>query len=917
MNWQARIRNEFARLGKPADESVVEEMAQHASAAVEAARADGMTAAEAEAASIALIQSWCSQTSGPARIARAPLLESAPPGRSLFTGLWLDIRLALRLMRRQPGFALVSITLIALAIAATTSIFSVVNSVVLKPLPSVKVDGLVRVFEYDARRGRTMPVLSNSTYYAWHDTPETIEGLAAWDDWPLSYEGPSGLELVRGARITANLFPLVGVSPAFGVNFTEEQEITDDAIILSHGFWQERFGGDVAALGTSLTLGGRARTIIGVMPRGFQFPDRLARVWLAARPPTVIESVATRGFGKSVTLRFSFHNGLARLKPGVTPERAAAEVAARVADAFKKRRLDASGPFADGGTVKVALTPMLDWMIKDVKPALWILSAAVLLLFAAAIGNVANMQLSRAAARQREVAIRSAIGASSRRLVRHLLVETSMIAAMGAAAGLAITATLLRLLPTLMPEDFPRLDDIAIDGRVVGAAAGLSVAVALITCLMPARLARRVNLTSALAEDGAAPVGLSQRSPAARSRGLIIAGQVAIAALLLVGAGLLSQSFVKLMAIDRGYQPANLLTARLSHFSQSLPTAARSQFYDDVLTRLRSLPGVTNVALSDELPLTPGRRLGEIPGNNPVRPGQPLEGAIHVVSTDYVDAMGMTLLRGQNFATADERTSELVILVNQSFAKRYIPGEPLGASISLDLDGGRPCEPTKAVKSACTNRWRVVGILADVRQSGADAPAQPEIFASRSQFLSAMPATQYVAARTTGDPAALASDLRAIVTSASSRGVVEEVMTMDTRLMTSLARPRLYAVLLGGFAVFGLLIAMIGLFGGLSYVVAQRTREFGVRTALGASPRDIVILVIRQGTILTISGLVAGFGIAAATVRYLAQFLFGVAPLDPATFAVVGAVLTATALVACAIPARRAARIDAIEALRR
>lgn len=294
-----------------------------------------------------------------------------------------------------------------------------------------------------------------------------------------------------------------------------------------------------------------------------------------------------------------------------------------------------------------------------------------------------------------------------------------------------------------------------------------------------------------------------------------------------------------------------------------------------------------------------------------------MDGAIHVVTTDYVEAMGMRLLRGRGFTTADARNTELVILVNESFAKRYLRGEPLSASVSLDLDGGRPCEPTKAVKSACTQRWRVVGILADVRQSGADAAVQPEVFAVRSQFLSAMPSTQYVAARTTGDPAALASELRAIVRTASARGVVEEVMTMDTRLMTSLARPRLYAILLCAFAAFTVLIAVIGLFGGLSYVVTQRTREFGVRTALGATPRDIMALVMKQGTVMTLSGLALGFGMAAATVRYLAQFLFGVTPLDPTTFTVVGVMLAAIALAACAIPARRAARIDALEALRR
>jgi putative ABC transport system permease protein len=915
MNWRASVRTEFARLGKRVDESVVEEMAEHAATAFEAARADGMDAAGAEAAAHALIQSWCSGTSGPRRVERAPLLESAAAGASPFAGLSLDIRLAFRMMRRQPAFALVSMTLIALAIAAATSIFSVVNGVVFKPLPRVKMDGLMRVFD-SGPGNEPVTALTNSTYHAWRDSPSTIEGLAAWNDWPVAFEGPSGLEVIRGASITASLFPLIGVAPAFGVNFSEAQELSDDVIILSHGFWKERLGGASDVLGKQLTLGGLQRTIIGVMPRGFQFPDREARVWVAMRPPNVIQSKTRIKGGISIAMTFSRHNGLARLKPGVTPEQAASEAAQRVGAAFPRHRRD-DRPFANGLTAKFILTPMLDWMIKDVKPVLWILTAAVVLLFVAAVGNVANMQLSRAAARRQDVAIRVAMGAGGGRLVRQLLVESSMLAAVGAAVGVAITAAVLRVLPALMPEDFPRLDDIAIDARVLAVAVGLTVVIALVMCVMSARLARRVRLTSALAEDGAAPAGHSLRSPGARARAMIITGQVAIAALLLVGAGLLSQSLWKLIDIDRGYQPANLLTGRLAHFSRGLPANARPQFYADVLAQLQAVPGVTHAALSDELPLTTtGDR--RIPGRNPAGADQPMEGEAHIVSTDYFEAMGMRVVRGRGFSAADARSSELVILVNEAFAKRYLPAEPLGARVALELLGAdRPCEPTKAVRSACTTPWLVVGIVDDVRGSGAGAEVLPEVFVARSQIKAAMPSTQYVVARTKGDPAALAATLRTIVKGASAMAVLDDVMTMETRLMRSLARPRLYAVLLGGFATFALLIAVIGLFGGLSYGVAQRTREFGIRSALGATPRDILALVMKQGTVMIVSGLALGFGVAAATVRYLAQFLFGVTPLDPATFALVGVALTAVALIACAVPARDAARLDAIDALRR
>jgi putative ABC transport system permease protein len=911
MNWPTRIRGEFARRAAPIDESVVEEMAQHAEAAFVAARADGMSAPEAETAIDGLIRSWCSATSGPRRIERAPLLESAPAGRSPFAGLGLDFRLAARGIRHQPGFAIVSIALIALAIAAATSIFSVVNSVVLRPMPSVDMNGLVRVFD-TGHGGEPATALTNSLYHAWRESPTTIDGIAAWDHAALADESPSGLELVRGAKVTASLFPLIGVAPGIGRHFRADQEVTDDAIILSHGFWKERFGGAPDVLGRRLTLGGRPRTVIGVMPREFAFPDREARVWVAMRPPNLIQRVSSERGQMSVTMQLTRHNGLARLRPGATPAQAAAEAVARDLASMPRFGPQREAPIDHGR--RVVLVPMLDWMVKDVKPALWILSAAVGLLFAAAVGNVANMQLARAASRRQDAAIKTAIGAGGARLVRQLLVESGVIALAGAALGVAVTAALLRMLPALMPQDFPRLDDIAIDGRVLAVAVGLTAVIALAMSLLPARLARRVTLTSALADDGTAPVGL--QAPGTRARTLIITGQVAVAALLLVGAGLLCQSLRNLIDVDRGYQPANLLTARLAHVSRGLPATARPQFYADVLARLQAMPGVTHAAVGNDLPLTPkGDR--RIQGRNPAAADQPMEGDVHIVSADYVAAMGMRMVRGRGFQATDVAASGLVILVNETFAKRYLRGESLGARVSLDLDSDRPCEPTKEERSACTQPWQIVGVVGDVRGSGAGAEVLPAVFAPRSQMLSPIPSTQYVVARTAGDPAALAAELRGIVRAASSRAVVEDVMTMETRLMLSLARPRLYALLLGGFATFALLIAVIGLFGGLSYGVAQRTREFGIRTALGATPRDLVALVLKQGTFITVAGLALGFGGATASVRYLAQFLFGVTPFDIATFVVAGVTLAGVGALACAVPARRAARLDAVEALKR
>jgi putative ABC transport system permease protein len=921
MNWHAEINAEFARRRTAADPTVVEEMAQHAGAAYDAARAEGMTAEGAEASVRALIQSWCSATTGPRRLERpvlspveGPLTDGASSRRSRLAGLALDVRLALRLLWKEPGFALFSIVMIALAIASVTTLFTVIDGVLLKPPPRVNVDRLVRVFEQDWERLENMPAISNRTYHAWSNAPETIEGIGAWNEHSLSLGTPAGLELVGAAGVTASLFPLIGVSPVLGAQFNEAQELTGDAVILSYGFWQERFGGGPDALGKQLTIGGRPRTIVGVMPRGFEFPDRATRLWVPERPPQVVH----RESKNSIAMTFSAHAALARLKPGVSPQQAASEAAARVRSSRPRlpgprlpgRGRDQWGP---GGPAILTLTPMLDWMVKDVKPALLSLAAAVFLLFIAAIGNVANMQLARAAARQREVAIRSAIGAGGGRLFRQLFVETSAIAAIGGCVGLGLTFALMRVLPSLMPEDFPRLQDIGIDGRVLVMATGLTMAVSIGIGLLPARLARRVKLTSALAGEGSAPAGSSLRSPTARSRTLIITGQVAIAALLLVGAGLLSNSLWKLVTIDRGYEPANLLTARLTYAAQGRQAAAaRAAFFTEVLDRVTATRGVTHAGLSGELPLAPSQMT---PGYGPEGTGEERDAIQLVVSTDYLAAMKMRVVRGRGFTAEDVQTSELVVLVNETFASRYLHGEPLGAVLRLEgeFDAGRGCAPTKAQKSACTQPWRVVGVVGDVTYP--DGTVLPYVFAPRSQ-IAGMSATQYLTVRTTGDPAVLAGDLRGIVKNASREGILDQVLTMETRLMMSLARPRLYAILLGGFAMFALLIAGIGLFGGLSYAVTQRTREIGVRTALGATPRDIVALVVKQGVVMTGAGLAIGLGAAAATVRYLAAYLFGIEPLDPATFAAVGAALLLCAMVACAIPARRAARIDAIAALR-
>jgi putative ABC transport system permease protein len=904
MNWHDEVGAEFTRQQKTADASVVEEMAQHANAAHKAARADGMATPDAEKSVRALIRSWCTETTGPRRLEREPLIEAAPSGGSIFSGLSLDLRQAFRLLRRQPGVACLSVLMIALGIGVTSTLFSVVNGVLLRPLPWKAADRLVRVWENRTGMGAETEEatgLTNITYNAWGDSPQTIDIVAGWRETELSLAGESSVERIRTGIITPTLLPLLGASPLLGSNFTADDARANTTVILSFGFWQERFGGARDVVGKQIAIGGRSRTVIAVMPRGFEFPTSETRVWTPFElGPAFNSSGPRRGYSIE---RF---NGIARLRPGVTAAQAAAEGSARLRtvkfDDYVMPEI-----FKAPGGASITAVPLLDWVVRDVKPALWILLAAGVLLFAAAIGTVVNLQLSQATARRREVAIRSAIGAGSGRLARQLFVETMTLAAVGGAVGLALTALLLRLLPALLPASFPRVDHIGIDARVFAVVAVLTLVVSLAIGLLPSRMARRVRLTNVLAEDGSAPIGQGFRTAGARSRGLIITAQVAIAAMLLVGGALLSKSFSALLAADRGYKPSNLLTARIGFLGTGLPAGARAAFYNDVLTRVTAIRGVTHAGFTSSLPTaSPNWKIpvGLRPGDDKTRGPVEVDTVYRIVTHDYFASMGIRVVSGRGFTAQDTITSEPVVVVNQSFAHRYLAGAPLGVEVSPDLFQYRPN----------VWRWRIVGVVADVQHDTPVDPIHPELYATTGQLN--IFSAQFLTVRTEGDPAALITDVRAIVRATSRNASLDQVMTMTGRLTTSLARPRLYAFLFSGFSLFAVLIAVIGLFGGLSYGVTQRTREIGVRTALGATPLDIVSLVVKQGAVMTAVGLAIGLGGAAATVRYLAAFLFGVTPLDPATFTVVGVSLLFVAMIACAIPAGRAARIDAITALR-
>jgi predicted permease len=811
-----------------------------------------------------------------------------------------DIRYALRVLRRQPGHALIAVLTMALGIGATATLFSVAYGVLLKPLPWPDADRLVRL--YESRQGGTQrfrPMMTNGAYLSWQEHPSsTIEAMAAWSPGLSTLRGAGDPVRVRVAEATASLFPILGARPLVGSLFVPGDEAPgrEAVVVLSYGLWQERYGGSRDAVGRTLQLDDQPYRIIGVLPRAFAFPNADTRAWTPLR---IVPVVTGSGNGRTLMM----FGAIARLKPGVTPVQAAAEGTAR-ARGGPDPGMVAIAVFGSKGLAQVTAVRWTDAQVAEIRPAILVFLAAVGLLLLAATGNVASLQLARAAGRRREIAIRAALGAGGMRLARQFLVESLLLGLAGGIGGLLLAGALHRALPALLPPTFPRLQDVALDLRVVAFTFGVSLVTSLMFGLLPALEARRVSVVASLAEDGRAPVGGGGRSRASRSRSLIMTGQVAIACVLLVGAALLMRSFVNLLSADLGYNPDNVLTAELS-FPDAFTGQQESAALQGVLDRLRASAGVTQAGVTNILPLSPGDSQTSFRMTSGVTGATvDVQAAHRLISPGYFAALGVRVVRGRAFSQADVASPAPAVIVNRTFADRYLGTRAVGARIPSSGKGSTDNE--------------VIGIVDDVHHRGPTEPATPELYELFRQGpggIRRKTDQMTLAVRTSGDPVALVPVLRAIVRQQDPSLIVDGIQTMQGRLMASLAQPRLYAVLLGGFAVFALGIASVGLFGVLAYSVAQRTREIGVRTALGARPVDILTLVMRQGLSIAVAGLAIGLAVAAAATRWLSNLLYGVTAYDAAIFAAVPACLLVVAVVACLVPARRAARLDPLRAL--
>ncbi|MGH9372114.1 MAG: ABC transporter permease, partial [Vicinamibacterales bacterium] len=713
-------------------------------------------------------------------------------------------------------------------------------------------------------------------------------------------------ERLRVGRVTPSLLRVLREQPRAGRLFSDEDAVAREGpgvVVLGFGLWQRRFGGDADVIGRSVRLDDRLLTIVGVMPRGFSFPDRETQAWL----PLQIARVSA---GADVIQAVIF-NAVARLRPGATAQQAASEATSR-GRAAPSLGSAAVALFGSAGDSAITAIPARDALTADVRPALIVLLAAVGLIFSTAIASVLVLQSSRAMKRRREMAVRMAIGAGAGHLVRQWLVESATAGIGGGIAGLLVAAALHQILPVVLPPDFPRVDEVALDAQVAIFASLLTLLAIIAGGLVPALQVRDRHLLESLTGDGTAPGPGAASTRSTRVRTAMMVAQVAIACVLLVGTGLLARSFAALLAADRGFDPHDVLTAHAT--MKARPFASLSAGLERAQQRLHALPGVAEVGFGNALPFVTTGGLGGFTMPSPKDPSSTVQvqTLMRTVSPEYFRAMGLRVIAGRALDRADTSSSRPVVVVSRTFAAQYLDVDPIGTLLPIGVGARRA--------------WEVVGVVDDVRQGGLSGvapaafggvadPPQPEMFFTYRQWTSNVSELVYVI-RGGANPAVLAPMLRAILREEAPSLAIDSVMTMEDRVMHSLARPRTYAVLLGGFALFAVAIAAVGLFGVMSYMAAQRTREIGIRTALGAQPHDILRLVAKEALAILIGGLAIGLTAAFVLARSLAPLLYGVSIHDATSFIVVPIVLSVVAVIACAVPVRGATRVSPLVALR-
>ena len=888
VDFAGRIRDAFAVRGHSLDHDVLEELTQHARAMYDAARADGATPADALRRVDLQITVWQGDATLLRRRRReTPVIEPPPAvASSWFAGLGSDLRYAARLLHRRAGFTILIVSTMALGVAATTTLFSVVNAVLFTRPPWHEAERLVLVREARGGHKPRFGDISNAAYLAWREAPASIDGIAAWTESTVTISGQGDAQRVQIASVTPDLFPLLGVQPLLGRAFagTDLQDGRQDLLVLSESLWRTRFNADVAAIGRAVQIDGKTHTIVGVLPDRLAYPDAQTAGWTLLDVPP--------GGATSMTML----NALAKLRHGVSPAQAAGEATARTRATPPPIDMLMTAMFGGTGPADITLTPLHDARTASTRPVLLLLLGAVALLFVTATANVASLFLARATTRMREIAIRSAIGAGAGRVVRQLLAESVLLTTVGGAIGLLLAWVLGRALPSILSPELVGARQIAIDGRVVLFTVTISLVAGVATGLLPALRAGRLNLVDALGQDGAGSVGANART--ATMRMVIMSGQVAAACVLLVGGALLARSFSALVNADRGYEPSHLLTAWIPMPAPAFTPEQRARIAAGIVERLGAAPGVSAVGLSNAPPAGRGRATAFTLDDRTV------QADARTVTTGFFNSMGLRVVAGRTFTEDDARSQRPMIVVNETFARQYLDGPAAGRHVRTGLFRG-------------ASSTEVVGVVADVRHRPEVAGAEPQVYLLAQDRPSTLDWSGLsILARTSDDPVALIPTLRGILREQSDALPVDSIMTMEERLRAGLRGARLTAMLVAAFATCALLIAAAGLFGVLTYSVTLRSREIAVRAALGARPGQIALLVLRQAFAVVLVGVAVGLPAALVIARSTGASLYGVTARDPWSYAFAPIVLALVALAACAGAARRAWRLDPLTVLK-
>lgn len=802
-----------------------------------------------------------------------------------------DLRFGLRMLLKNPGFTLVAILTLALGIGANTTIFSMINSVLLSPLPYQESEKLVLISHRNARREGNFE-LTPASYFDLRQQSKSFEQIATFVSHDFNLTGTGEPERLQGQVVSAALFTLLKVQPSIGRVFTgaDDRDGAPRVVLLSHGLWQRRFGADVNIIGRTLTLDDQSYTVVGVMTPEFDFPAKRTELWA----PLAFAANAANDRGSY------YLSGIARLKSGVTITAAQNEldvIARNLTQAYPGTNTDLGFNIAS----------LQESRVSGSRQTLFILLGAVAFVLLIACVNVANLLLARAAVREKELAIRSALGAGRQRLMRQLLTESTLLAVSGGTLGLLLAIWGIEALKRISPDGpdrIARLDEVRLDWRVLLFTLGVSCLTGVIFGLAPAWQISKPNLQHTLKESGSGFVSVRGQ----RLRGLLVVTEIAMSLVLLVGAGLLIRSFIRLQNVDLGFNPERLLTLGVERSeSKTEDLTRRVSFYQEVIERMQALPGVQAAGVANAGPIvTPGVRRAIVIDDKPdPPPGQPQLVNYRIVSPGYFRTLDITLLKGRMLSVQDNTQTTEVSMINQAMARRYWGDEdPVGKRF-------------KFLPRGSNAPWlTVAGVVGDVRQAGLNNASLPEMYIPFTQAHPNWARPRVLFIRTDGEPRNLVAAVKNQIYALDKDQTISAVRSMDEIIARWLAPRRFNLLLIGVFAVIALVLANIGIYGVISYAVSQRTRDIGVRMALGAGRREIFKMIIGQGLVLTLLGVAIGLIASVALTRWLESLLFSVSPTDPSTFAGVALLLTLVALLACYLPSRRAARVDPMIALR-